>query len=147
MPTKCCHHRRRYEKQTQVIQESRVWIAGMSDEGGADSFEAAAEVAVHPNSEEVAKLEAMVEGPVWGHLQNKEDGGTNDIAKYAVKRSLFYHDPEALPDLSIVPASILRLGLLGTRLRRPRHGELTTMFMPVPCTGHCIMLNWSVRVY
>lgn len=93
-----------YEKQQHVLQDARAWIAGMSDEGGAGSFEAAAmKIAVHPDVETVAKLELMVQNTVWGNLQNKEDGGTNDTSKYAVKRSLFYHDPQALPDYTYDP--------------------------------------------
>ncbi len=69
-----------------VTQDQRVWIAGLSDEGGAGAWVAAAMKQLdHPVPAEVAKLERMVDETVLGKLQ-VEAGG--------VKKSLFYYDPK-----------------------------------------------------
>nr|WP_246587097.1 DUF5695 domain-containing protein [Stakelama flava] len=76
-----------------LTQEERVWIAGMSDEGGAGSWVAAMMKQLdNPVPEEVAKLETLVDETVLGKLQ-VADG------PYAggVKKSLFYYDPKAFP--------------------------------------------------
>ncbi len=77
----------------QILQESRVWIAGLSDEAGAGSWIAASmkEFGM-PDREEVAKLESFVNQTVWGHLQ--ENAGEH---KYGVHKSLFYYQPDAMP--------------------------------------------------
>jgi Family of unknown function (DUF5695) len=76
-----------------VTQDSRVWIAGLSDEGGAGSWLAAAmKEYVEPVPEEVAKLEQFVDAVVWGGLQFK-DGPK----KYGVRKSLFYYQPDEFP--------------------------------------------------
>lgn len=76
-----------------LTQEERVWIAGMSDEGGAGSWVAAMMKQLdNPDPEEVAKLERLVDETVVGKLQvadGEHAGG--------VKKSLFYYDPEAFP--------------------------------------------------
>lgn len=78
----------------QIVQEPRVWIAGLSDEGGAGSWLAAAmKESLEPNPEEIAKLEKFVDGVLWGHLQ--ESSGEH---KYGVHKSLFYYQPDALPN-------------------------------------------------
>jgi hypothetical protein len=77
----------------QVTEDSRVWIAGLSDEAGAGSWLAAAmkEFGL-PQKEEVGKLETFVDGVLWGHLQFQE--GPH---KYGVRKSLFYYAPQELP--------------------------------------------------
>ncbi|MDE1155500.1 MAG: DUF5695 domain-containing protein [Acidobacteriaceae bacterium] len=76
-----------------LTQEPRVWIAGLSDEGGAGSYLAAAmKEELQPNKEEVAKLERFVNETVWGHLQENDGEG-----KYGVHKSLFYYDPQGMP--------------------------------------------------
>ncbi|KAL9091718.1 MAG: hypothetical protein Q9159_001233 [Coniocarpon cinnabarinum] len=83
-----------YEVRSQVLQDSRVWIAGICDDGGAGSFEAASmKSSVHPVASEIEKLETMVNTSIWGSLQYNTGENT-----YGVKRSLFYYDPAALPD-------------------------------------------------
>ena len=53
-----------------VLQDSRVWIAGLSDEGGAGSWLAAImKELVQPNKEELDKLQQFVDGVLWGGLQ------------------------------------------------------------------------------
>jgi uncharacterized protein DUF5695 len=76
-----------------VMQDSRVWIAGLSDEAGAGSWLAAAmKEYVKPDPQEVAKLEQFVDGVLWGGIQYK-DGPK----KYGVRKSLFYYQPNELP--------------------------------------------------
>jgi hypothetical protein len=76
-----------------VLQDSRVWIAGLSDEGGAGSWLAVAmKQLVQPNREEIAKLEQFVDGVVDGGLQFK-DG----LHAYGVRKSLFYYQPDQMP--------------------------------------------------
>jgi hypothetical protein len=65
----------------------------LSDEGGASSFLAARmKQSVWPNQAEVAKLEQMVDGVVWGNLQ-----ATSGNETYSVKRSLFFYQPNLVP--------------------------------------------------
>jgi hypothetical protein len=76
----------------QIRQDSRVWIAGLSDEAGAGSWLAGAfKQFGEPDREEVAKLESFVDGVLWGHLQ--ESSGEH---KYGVHKSLFYYQPDAM---------------------------------------------------
>lgn len=83
-----------------VDQDNRTWIAGVSDEGGAGSFLAAGmKQSVWPNADEVAKLEDMVHGVVWGNLQLKNSGNET----YGVKRSLFWYQPELVPNYQYDP--------------------------------------------
>lgn len=86
-----------WEARAKVEQERRVWVAGLQDEGGAASYAAAAlKTAYHPTAEEVRKLEEMATQVFWGGMQyNTTD---DEWPMYTVKRSLFFHDPEALPD-------------------------------------------------
>jgi len=82
-----------------VLQDNRTWIAGLSDEGGAGSFLAAAmKQAFSPVAAEVAKLETMVHDVVWGTLQISSGNET-----YAVRKSLFYYEPELVPGYEYSP--------------------------------------------
>lgn len=76
-----------------VTQESRAWIAGMSDEGGAGSWVAAMMKQLdNPVASEVKKLERLVNETVVGKLQvadGEHAGG--------VKKSLFYYEPQQYP--------------------------------------------------
>jgi hypothetical protein len=76
-----------------VTQDSRVWIAGLSDEGGAGSWLAAAmKEYAEPEPQEIAKLEQFVDGVLWGGIQFN-DGPR----KYGVRKSLFYYQPDRFP--------------------------------------------------
>ena len=76
-----------------VLQDSRVWIAGLGDEGGAGSWLAAVlKEYVQPNKEEIDKYQQFVDGVLWGGLQHK-DGNL----QYGVKKSLFYYEPDQMP--------------------------------------------------
>lgn len=84
-----------YDRQAnqQVTQDSRVWIAGLSDEAGAGSWLALAMKELgEPNQEEVSKFEHFVDGVLWGQIQYK-DGPK----KFGVRKSLFYYQPDKLP--------------------------------------------------
>ncbi len=87
------------EVDKQVVQDSRVWIAGLGDEGGSGSWVAAMMKAFgQPRVDEVEKLESFVDGVIWGNLQFKE--GAN---KYGVRKSVFYYDPALLPNYPYNP--------------------------------------------
>lgn len=74
-----------YSVKAPVLQDPRVWIAGLSDEGGAGSYLAAAiKQAAQPNADEIAKLEAFVDNVLFKTIQ--PDDGT-----YAVRKSIFYY--------------------------------------------------------
>lgn len=76
-----------------VEQDHRVWIAGMSDEGGAGAWVAAmAKQLDSPDPIEVAKLERLVDETVWGKLQL-----SSGMHAGGVKKSLFYYDPKRFP--------------------------------------------------
>ena len=76
-----------------VTQDPRVWISGMSDEGGAGSWIAAiAKQLDNPAPAEIAKLQRLVDETIQGELQ-VPDGPHAD----AVRKSLFYYDPAAHP--------------------------------------------------
>ncbi|GBQ77049.1 hypothetical protein AA14337_0697 [Acetobacter malorum DSM 14337] len=76
-----------------ITQDPRVWIAGLSDEGGAGSYVAAAMKELdNPDPQEVAKLEQFATKTVVGQLQvasGPTEGG--------VRKSLFYYDPVPFP--------------------------------------------------
>lgn len=82
------------EANAQVLEDQRVWIAGLSDEGGAGSWLAAAmKEYARPDKQQVEQLEEFVDGVLWGRLQYK-DGPQ----RYGVRRSLFYYDPKNMPE-------------------------------------------------
>jgi len=77
-----------------LTQDGRVWVAGMSDEGGAGSWVAAMMKQLdNPNPEEVAKLERLVNETVLGTLQVRDGPQAG-----AVKKSIFYYDPVEFPN-------------------------------------------------
>lgn len=84
-----------YDRQVnaQVTQDSRVWIAGLSDEAGAGSWLAAAMKEYgRPDKQQVEQFEQFVDRVLWGGLQFKD--GPH---KYGVRKSLFYYQPDKLP--------------------------------------------------
>lgn len=84
----------------QVTQDSRVWIAGLSDEAGAGSWLAAAmKEYLEPDAEEIAKFESYVDGVLWGGLQVKD--GEH---KYGVHKSLFFYEPALVPGFTYDPS-------------------------------------------
>lgn len=82
-----------YETKKQLTQDSRAWVAGLSDEGGAGGWLAAImKQHIQPDKEEIIKLEKFVNQTLWGNIQYSE--GKN---KYGVKKSVFYYEPDSLP--------------------------------------------------
>ncbi len=76
-----------------VTQDERVWIAGLSDEGGAGSWlSAVLKEYGRPDKSEIDKYQQFIDGVVWGGLQYK-DGPR----QYGVRKSLFYYQPDQLP--------------------------------------------------
>lgn len=79
-----------YDEGEIVSQDNRVWISGLSDEGGAGSFLAAfMKQSAQPNADEIAKLETFVESVLWGTIQTEDFG---------VRKSTFFYDPSEVPD-------------------------------------------------
>lgn len=84
-----------------VLQDTRAWIAGLSDEGGAGAWLAAMmKEFVQPDKAEVDKLAAFVDEVIWGRLQYS-DGPK----MYGVKKSLFFYQPDLLPDFKYDPGN------------------------------------------
>ena len=91
-----------YDRETNkiVTQDSRVWIAGLGDEGGSGSWLAAAMKEFgQPRKEEVAKYQQFIDRVLWGGLQYKD--GPN---RFGVRKSLFYYSPQDVPDYKYDPA-------------------------------------------
>ncbi|WP_230679976.1 DUF5695 domain-containing protein [Pontibacter rufus] len=81
------------EKKQQVLEDKRVWIAGLSDEAGAGSWLGAImKQSVLPDKTEVDKLQRFVDETLWGGIQVTE--GPN---KFGVRKSLFYYEPDSMP--------------------------------------------------
>jgi hypothetical protein len=79
--------------QQQVTQDARAWIGGLSDEGGAGSWLAAAMKEFgEPKKDELDRYVQFVDEVLWGRLQNAD----GEYA-YGVKKSLFYYQPDELP--------------------------------------------------
>lgn len=82
------------ERNQIVRQDSRVWIAGLSDEGGAGSWLAAVMKELgQPDKPELQKLDQFIDQVIWGRLQPK-DGPHQD----GVRKSLFYYQPDEFPN-------------------------------------------------
>ena len=84
-----------YDRDTNeiVMQDSRAWIAGLGDEGGAGAWISAIMKQLgEPNKEELAKFQQFEDGVLWGGLQYK-DGPK----KFGVRKSLFYYQPDQMP--------------------------------------------------
>lgn len=81
------------EAEKVVTQDPRVWISGMSDEGGAGSWVAAISKQLdNPDPAELAKLQRLVDETIQGDLQVADGPHAG-----AVRKSLFYYDPAAHP--------------------------------------------------
>ena len=81
------------ESNSIVDQDSRVWIAGLGDEGGSGTWLAAAmKEFVRPDKQQVGQLEEFVDGVLWGGLQYKDGPHA-----YGVRKSLFYYQPDQMP--------------------------------------------------
>jgi hypothetical protein len=76
-----------------VTQDTRVWIAGLGDEGGSAWLSEALKLLGQPDPAEIAKYQEFIDKVVWGGLQVSEGS-----RQYAVRKSLFYYDPKEFPD-------------------------------------------------
>ena len=77
-----------------VERDSRVWIAGLGDEGGSGSWVAAAMKQFGlPKKEELVKYEQFVNEVLWGGIQYEKGE-----KKYGVRKSLFYYEPDDFPE-------------------------------------------------
>ncbi|WP_372647720.1 DUF5695 domain-containing protein [Draconibacterium sp.] len=82
-----------YEEQKQVTEDSRAWICGLSDEGGAGAWlNAVMKQLVQPDKKEVAMLEDFVQKTIWGGIQYNEGH-----EKYGVRKSMYYYEPDSMP--------------------------------------------------
>lgn len=78
-----------YEEGAIVEQDSRAWVAGLSDEGGTGAYVAALlKQVLQPNAEEVAKLDEFVQNVIWGQIQTED---------YSVRKAIFFYEPSAVP--------------------------------------------------
>ncbi|CAK1359638.1 unnamed protein product [Cercospora beticola] len=77
------------KKQQQVVDDSRAWIAGLSDEAGTGAYvSATAKQLSRPNRAEIAMLEEFATTTLWNRIQISAPGDTYG----GVKKSLFYYD-------------------------------------------------------
>ncbi len=89
-----------YERHAPVTEDNRAWIAGLGDEGGSGSWLAAImKQLVQPDRAELAKLQRFVDGVLWGGLQY-----ANGELKYAVRKSMFYYEPDSMPEGTYSPS-------------------------------------------
>lgn len=83
-----------YDKKQKVLEDSRAWIAGLSDEAGAGSWLAAImKQYLNPDPEELSKLRQFYHNTLWGGIQYKEGD-----KKFGVRKSMFYYEPEKMPE-------------------------------------------------
>lgn len=76
-----------HEVNSIVEQDSRVWIAGMSDEGGTGAYLAAAmKEFVQPTSKELSRLDDFVQDTLVGTLQQN--------GSFGVVASAFFYQPD-----------------------------------------------------
>jgi hypothetical protein len=82
------------EADRMVLQDGRVWIAGLGDEGGSGSWVAAAMKQFgQPSKKELSQYERFVNEVLWGRIQY--DRGEK---LYGVRKSLLYYEPDILPE-------------------------------------------------
>jgi Family of unknown function (DUF5695) len=84
-----------YDRDTNeiVMQDSRAWIAGLGDEGGAGAWISTIMKQLGaPDKDELAKVQQFEDGVLWGGLQYS-DGPK----KFGVRKSLFYYQPDQMP--------------------------------------------------
>lgn len=83
-----------------VLQDHRAWIAGLSDEGGAGSWLAAAMKQFgQPARAELERYERFVNEVLWGRIQYAAGE-----RRYGVRKSLFFYAPDDFPGYTYDPA-------------------------------------------
>jgi hypothetical protein len=75
-----------------VTQDSRVWVAGLGDEGGSSWLTGAMKQLGRPDKPEIDKYQEFVDRVVWGGLQY-----IDGPKQYGVRKSLFYYQPDQMP--------------------------------------------------
>jgi hypothetical protein len=75
-----------------ITQDSRVWVAGLGDEGGSSWLTGAMKLFGRPDQAQADKYQEFVDKVLWGGLQYK-DGPS----QYAVRKGLFYYQPDQMP--------------------------------------------------
>lgn len=75
-----------------VLQDKRSWVCGLGDDGGATWLAGIMKLSGLSDADQVEKYELFVDEVVWGGLQYSE--GPNI---HGVKRTLFYYEPNELP--------------------------------------------------
>lgn len=87
------------ERNAIVRQDQRVWMAGLSDEGGAGAWLTLIMKQLGaPNAAEIEKFERFVTHTLDGRLQINEGP-----EKFGVRKSLFYYDPQPPADFEYDP--------------------------------------------
>lgn len=82
------------EENAKVLEDSRAWIPGLSDEAGAGSWLAAMmKQVVNPEKGEIEKLSTFYHQTLWGGIQYSEGP-----KKYGVRKSMFYYEPKKFPE-------------------------------------------------
>lgn len=88
------------ERDAIVLQDQRVWMAGLSDEGGAGAWLALIMKQLGaPSAAEIKKFERFVTQTLDGRLQ-VDDGPE----KFGVRKSLFYYEPQPPQGVRYDPA-------------------------------------------
>ena len=87
------------DRNSVVLQDQRVWMAGLSDEGGAGAWLALIMKQLGaPNGAEVEKFERFVTQTLDGRLQVNQGP-----EQFGVRKSLFYYEPSAPEGASYDP--------------------------------------------
>ncbi|KAJ5436611.1 hypothetical protein N7445_007496 [Penicillium cf. griseofulvum] len=84
-----------HSTQAQVLQEPRVWIAGLSDEGGVTYLASAMKQSGLADATEVSKLEQFASEVLSKSLQNSD---------FTVRKSLFFYEPAQIPGYKYNPS-------------------------------------------
>ncbi|MBW3468213.1 DUF5695 domain-containing protein [Arthrospiribacter ruber] len=83
-----------YEKKEKILEDSRAWVAGLSDEAGAGSWlSAVMKQYLDPDPEEMVKIKQFYYQTLWGGIQYSEGE-----KKYGVRKSMFYYEPDSMPE-------------------------------------------------
>ena len=99
-----------YHKKEILTQERRSWFVGLSDEAGAGSWLATImKQLVQPNKKEIEKIKRFMNETLWGGIQHNSDS-----TKYGVRKSLFYYEPELMPEGTYSKSIQFDLGSLDT---------------------------------
>jgi len=81
------------QKNKIVLEDNRVWHAGLGDEGGTGGYVSAIMKQLgQPDKAELAKLQRFMDECLWGRLQV-----STGPEKYGVRKSLLYYEPNEMP--------------------------------------------------